>query len=77
LRSSDYPHFDRFLSAIEGLQEADFLEPMRLNAAISECEAFQKYLNETFERISQRQDLKGRAFDKRAAAETLKLYLGG
>jgi hypothetical protein len=76
LRSSDYPQFDRFLAALDGLYEADFLEPARLQAAIAECEAFQQYLNATFERISQREELKKAAFDKRAAAEMLKLYLG-
>jgi hypothetical protein len=76
LRSSDYPHFDRFLAALDGLYEADFLEPSRLNAAIAECEAFQKFLMETFERISQREELARVPFDKRGAAETLKLYLG-
>jgi hypothetical protein len=76
LRSSDYPHFDRFLVALDGLHEADFLEPARLMSAISECEGFQKYLVDTFERISQRAELQGAVFDKRVAAETLRLYLG-
>lgn len=76
LRSSDYPQFDAFIAALDGLYEADFLEPARLNAAIAECEAFQRYLFDTFERISQREELKKATFDKRAAAETLKLYLG-
>jgi hypothetical protein len=31
---------------------------------------------ETFELIGQRTELQGAVFDKRAAAETLKLYLG-
>jgi hypothetical protein len=76
LRASDYPDFDRFLAAIEGLQEADFVDTARVIAAVNECEHFQKYLLQTFERIGQRVELKGVAFDKRAAAETLKLYLG-
>lgn len=76
LRASDYPDFDRFLAAIEGLQEADFLEPARVISAVNECERFQHYLMETFERISQRAELQGVPFDKRAAAETLRLYLG-
>ncbi len=76
LRASDYPDFDRFLAAVEGLQEADFLEPVRVIAAVNECERFQHYLMETFERISQRAELQGITFDKRAAAETLRLYLG-
>jgi hypothetical protein len=76
LRSSDYPYFDRFLVALDGLHEADFLEPARLQAAIAECENFQKYLVDTFDRISQRAELKDANFDKRSAAETLRLYLG-
>lgn len=76
LRSSDYPHFDRFLAALDGLHEADFLEPARLQSAIAECEDFQRFLFETFDKISQRSELVRVPFDKRAAAETLKLYLG-
>ena len=76
LYASKYPQFDRFVAAFEGLHEADFLEPARFSSAISECEVFQKFLAETFERISQREENKHATFDKRAAAETLKLYLG-
>ncbi len=76
LRSSDYPHFDRFLAALEGLRDADFLEPQRLQSAIGECESFHRYLMDTFEKISQRDELRSVTFDKRAAAETLRLHLG-
>jgi hypothetical protein len=76
LRASDYPHFDRFIAALEGLADADFLDPARLQGAIAECESFQKYLIETFDQISRREELTARPFDKRVAAETLKLYLG-
>ena len=76
LRSSDYPHFDRFLVALDGLHEADFLEPARMQSAIAECDSFHKYLVDTFDKISQRAELQGSSFDKRSAAETLRLYLG-
>ncbi|MEI8255479.1 MAG: hypothetical protein WCJ30_07375 [Deltaproteobacteria bacterium] len=76
LRASDYPNFDQFLVALDGLHESDFLEPARMHAAITECEGFQKYLVDTFNKISLRTELQGVAFDKRGAAETLRLYLG-
>ncbi|MDP3278858.1 MAG: hypothetical protein Q8Q09_26945 [Deltaproteobacteria bacterium] len=76
LRASDYPDFDRFLTAIEGLHESDFVDPARMISAINECERFGLFLVETFERISQRAELVGQAFDKRAAAVALRLHLG-
>ena len=48
----------------------------KLQSAIDECEGFQKYLVDTLDRISQRAKLQGVVFDKRIAAETLRLYLG-
>ena len=48
----------------------------RLAAAVEEANAFYAFLTDLFERISQRDELQGIAFDRREAAQALKLYLG-
>ena len=75
LRASDYPRFASFLHAMNALQDADLLDPDKLDRAIIECEAFHAFLSELLERVGQREELQGIAFDKRAAAMTLRLYL--
>ncbi len=76
LRVGDYPRFDAFMSAMAALEETDLLDPQRLLAAVEEAEAFFEFLTGLFERISQRDELSGVAFDKPAAARALRLYLG-
>ena len=76
LRAADYPRFDAFLSAVNALEEVDLLDPERLERAVGEAEAFHGFLSELFEQIGQRAELEGVPFDRRAAAESLKLYLG-
>lgn len=76
LRAADYPRFDPFLRAMAALEESDLLDPERLARAIAECEQFQAFLNELFEQISKRAELVEVPFDRRAAALSLKLYLG-
>lgn len=76
LRAADYPRIDVFLDAMTRLEEADLLEPARLELAIDEAEQFYVFLTELFEAIGRRDELAGAAFDRRAAAEALKLYLG-
>ena len=44
--------------------------------AIEECAAFFRYLEDLFKRISKRTELEKVPFDKQAAAETLRIYLG-
>jgi hypothetical protein len=75
LRTHDYPRFDQFLAAMSSLEETDLLDPVRMATATQECEAFYVFLLELFEGISKREELAGVAFDKRAAAETLRMYL--
>jgi len=60
---------------MNALQDADLLDPDKLDRAIIECEAFHAFLSELLERVGQREELQGIAFDKRAAAMTLRLYL--
>ncbi len=76
LRSSDYPRFDAFMAALSGLEDTDLVDPARLEAAIDECVAFYTFLNKLFDDIGKRDELAGVAFDRRAAASSLKLYLG-
>jgi hypothetical protein len=76
LRSADYPRFDAFMRAMSSLEEADLVDPARLAAATVECEQFFEFLNALFESIGKRDELAGLTFDRRAAAESLRLYLG-
>lgn len=76
LRAADYPRFDAFLAALAALEETDLLDPERLERAVAEAEQFHAFLSELFEQIGQRDELRGVPFDRRAAAEALKLYLG-
>ncbi len=77
LRGSDYPRFDAFLGAMNGIGDTDLLDPPRLEAALAEAEAFRSFLDGLFEQIGARAELADAPFDRRAAAMTLKLYLGG
>lgn len=76
LRSTDYPRFDAFMSAMDRLQETDLVDPARLENAIDECVAFHSFLMQLFDDISKRDVLDGIPFDRRAAAGALRLYLG-
>jgi hypothetical protein len=76
LRASDYPRVDAFLTAMTALADDDLLDPVRLGAALEECERFHAFLSELFEKIGQRGELRGTNFDRRSAAEALRLYLG-
>jgi hypothetical protein len=76
LRAADYPRFDAFMSAMAGLEDTDLVDPARIEAAIDECVAFNGFLLQLFEDISKRDELSGVAFDRRAAAASLRLYLG-
>jgi hypothetical protein len=76
LRAADYPHVDAFLGAMASLNDADLLDPSRLDVAIAEAERFRGFLTELFEAIGRRDELAAIPFDRRAAAAALKLYLG-
>jgi hypothetical protein len=76
LRVGDYPRFDAFMSAMNGLSETDLLDPQRLGHAIDEAEAFHEFLIDLFNAISEREELKDIHFDRHAAARALRLYLG-
>jgi hypothetical protein len=76
LRVSDYERLDEFMAALERLRDVDFLDPQDRNGAIEECTAFFEYMDRLFAQVSRRRELENVPFDKRAATETLRLYLG-
>jgi hypothetical protein len=76
LRTADYPRVDAFLGAMTSLRDADLLDPARLVVAVDEAEQFHGFLTELFDAIGRRDELAGVNFDRRAAAEALRLYLG-
>lgn len=76
LRASDYPRFDGFMSAMSALEDTDLLDPARLEQALAESRAFHEFLTQLFDQISKREELAAVAFDRRRAAEALKMYLG-
>jgi hypothetical protein len=76
LRAGDYPRIDLFMAAMTRLEDTDLVDPARLEDAIDECVAFHGFLMRLFDDISKRDELSGVAFDRRAAAGVLKLYLG-
>jgi hypothetical protein len=76
LRTGDYPRVDAFLAAMSSLEDADLLDPVRLEVAVREAQHFHGFLTELFDGICRREELAATTFDRRAAAEALKLYLG-
>jgi hypothetical protein len=76
LRTADYPRVDAFLDAVANVSDTDLLDPSRLTVAVDEAERFHVFLNELFAAIGRREELAGADFDRHAAAEALKLYLG-
>jgi hypothetical protein len=76
LRAADYPRLDAFMAAMNGLEDTDLLDPVRIERAVVESKAFHDFLIELFDAISKRDELRGVPFDRRQAAESLRLYLG-
>jgi hypothetical protein len=75
LRAADYPRLDAFTAALGALEDTDLLEPARIDRAIVEAKAFHEFLIGLFDAISKRDELAGVPFDRRQAAESLRLYL--
>ena len=76
VRVHDYERLDPFLRALEELRDVDLLDPARMDLAVAECRAFSKFLGALFERVSSRAELRDMPFDKGAATDMLKVYLG-
>jgi hypothetical protein len=76
LRASDYPRVETFVGAMTALAGDELVDPARLETALSECEHFFEFLSDLFDKIGHRSELQGASFDRRSAAESLRLYLG-
>lgn len=76
VRSHDYDRLDPFLAALDRLRDVDLLEPSRMADAVEECRAFLAFLNELSDQVSRRAELASAPFDRTAATDTLKIYLG-
>lgn len=76
IRAADYPRIDPFLSAVETIRDAHYVDADRLAAVRDEALEFREYLLELFESVSKREELQEMPFDRKAAATTLRLYLG-
>jgi hypothetical protein len=75
VRMTDYDRLDPFMAALEALHHVDVLDEARLREVADECQTFYAYLEELFTKVGARSELAGQPFDKKAAAETLRLYL--
>jgi hypothetical protein len=76
LRTADYPRVDAFLDAMTSLEEVDLADPGSLSVAVDEAERFHEFLTKLFDAIGCREELAASPFDRRAAADALRLYLG-
>jgi hypothetical protein len=76
VRLGDYERLDPFLAALAALRDVDLLDRARLDRAVTEARALQTYLDDLFEQIGRRQELEGVPFQRKDAAETLRIYLG-
>ncbi len=75
-QETEYPEAERLTQAVMALRGADWIDTQRLDAAVAESEAFAAHLRDVVERTGARDELRGVAFDKAAAAETLRMHLG-
>ncbi len=75
VRLGDYGRLEPFLASLESLRDVDLLDRARMAAATAECRALHTWLEALFAAVSRRAELAGAPFDKRDAAETLRIYL--
>jgi hypothetical protein len=74
-RRWDYPRREACIAALASLRDADLRDPVRMAEAAAECRALHAYLEQRFAELSARAELAGTPFDRRDAAETLRIYL--
>ncbi len=77
VRMNDYDRLQPLLITLEETQDVDLLDEERTQRVTTEAEALLNFLERLFTDVSSRAELEGVAFDKREAAETLKVYLTG
>lgn len=75
LRFAHYPEADAFVRTMRRLASEDLVEPGALGEIIAQCGAFRAHLEATFEQLSAQDALRGRPFDRREAAASLRHYL--
>lgn len=76
VRAADYKHLGPLLEALERLRAHELIDPIRLGTAVSECQRLQTHLDNLFSEVNRRECLAGVPFDKKAAAQSLRMYLG-
>lgn len=74
--SHHYERLDPLVAGLARLGDVDFLDPVRLDEVVDECQVFLDFLTGLFDHISRRTELADLPFDRQAATETLKIYLG-
>ena len=75
LRHSNYDQFDEFIFLLDRLKGGDVLQVQRFSNVLEACEDFQNFLELSFEALDKQKDLQGIPFDRKDAANTLKLFL--
>jgi hypothetical protein len=76
VRLSDYERLAPFLASLQVLRDVDLLAPERMREATRESLGLHAHLEQLFAELSRRAELAATPFDKKAAAETLRIYLG-
>lgn len=76
VQSIHYPDIERFIEAIESLQDLNLLDTEALGRAAYQCNDLRAFLDELFATITAGLAESDQPFSRKAAAETLKVYLG-
>lgn len=76
VRRHEYERLEPLGACLQALRDVDLIAPERLGEALAECQRLQVFLKELFRELGARRELVGVAFDRWAAAETMKVYLG-
>jgi hypothetical protein len=75
LRYSNYDQFDEFIFLLDRLKGGDVLQVQRFSSVVEACQDFQDFLKLSFETLEEQEELRGIPFDRKDAANTLKLFL--
>ena len=75
LRASGYERLNEFMMQVEALSAAEVLHQDAVEVFVQECAAFREFLKQRFKAYKETGPLVEMEFDRREAAETLRLYL--
>ncbi len=75
VRMTDYQRLRPFVGSLDELRGIEILSASQMQVAVNECKSLQEFLDHLFSQISKRKELTDTPFDKKSAAEALKLYL--